>query len=159
MPIQHRIEHEQRLVLAEGHGTVSAEEVMRYQLEVWSRPDVAGFDELFDMTDVEKIVGDSSAGMRNLAEVSARADLPGGSSKFAIVAPDEVMFGVSRMYESYRELNPRSTKQVAVFRKLAEALAWIAGEPSPTSEVQLDSASQSRPDAGPPAPKAGSRTE
>jgi hypothetical protein len=57
MPIDHHIDHDRRLVLAEGHGTVSADEIFRYQSEVWSRPDVAGYDELVDMSRVEHQCG------------------------------------------------------------------------------------------------------
>ena len=52
-------------------------------------------------------------------------DSAGGACRFAIVAPQEAIFGLSRMYETYRALDQRSTKRVGVFRDRAEALAWL----------------------------------
>jgi hypothetical protein len=131
MPIDYRVDHERRLVLAEGRGAVTAEDIFAYQREAWSRADVSGYDELVDMTGVEKIVEPSSDGMRRLAAMSAQADPPIGGTRFAIVAPQDVAYGLGRMYEAYRGLNKRSTKQVAVFRSLEEALRWLsAGVPS-----------------------------
>jgi len=42
------------------------------------------------------------------------------------VAPADLVFGLGRMYETYRGLNERSTKEVAVFRTRPEALDWLA---------------------------------
>jgi hypothetical protein len=127
MPITYSIDHARRLVLAKGSGVVTDEEVFSYQREVWSRPEVAGYDELFDMTAVERVVGQSAPRARELAHLSARmdADTP---SKFAIVAPDRLAFGVGRMYEIYRELEAESTKRVGVFRKMADALRFLGLE-------------------------------
>jgi len=50
MPLAHRIDHRPRLVIARASGTLTDEEVFAYQKDVWSRPDVAGYDELVDMT-------------------------------------------------------------------------------------------------------------
>jgi hypothetical protein len=53
MPIDYHIDHAHRLVVARGRGIFSTSDVMTYQLEVWSQPEVAGFDELVDMSGVE----------------------------------------------------------------------------------------------------------
>jgi len=125
MPIDYRVEHERRLVLAEGRGAVTADDIFAYQREVWSRADVNGYDELVDMSGVDAIVEPSSDGMRRLAELSAQMDPPSGT-KFAIVARQDFAFGLGRMYEAYRALNQRSTKEVAVFRSREEALRWLS---------------------------------
>jgi hypothetical protein len=54
-------------------------------------------------------------------------DSSSSSSRFAIVAPTGEAFGLGRMYETYRSLDERSTKQVGVFRTLEEALAFLGG--------------------------------
>jgi len=46
-------------------------------------------------------------------------------SKFAIVAPQALPFGLGRMYEMYREMNEHSTKQVRVFRTRQKAVEWL----------------------------------
>ena len=125
MPIEYRIDHERRLVMARGHGTFSGEDVFGYQRDVWSRPEVAGYDELVDMSQVEHIALPSAERIQELAKLSAGMDVRSSASRFAIVAPAEFAFGLGRMYEAYRNLDDRSTKKVSVFRSLDEALAFL----------------------------------
>lgn len=99
-----------------------------YQREVWSRPEVAGYNELVDMSEVEYIALPSPERVRDLAALSAGMDATSGSSRFAIVAPESLAYGLGRMYEAYRSLNPRSTKRVSVFRSMAEALVFLGIE-------------------------------
>ena len=125
MPIEYEIDHEQRLVKARGRGTLTHEDVFGYQREIWSRAEVAGYDELVDMSGVEAIDLPSVEEIRNLAGLSATMDSGGSTSRLAIVAPDDYAFALGRMYETYRALDSRSTKQVAVFRSRKDAMAFL----------------------------------
>jgi hypothetical protein len=127
MPILFHIDHARRLVIARGKGAFTEADMFAYQRGVWSQPQVAGYDELVDMTDVEKIIAPSPVGpaMRQLAAEAAQQDDPTQSAKFAIVAPTSLGFGLSREYQSYRELQAQNSKQVRVFRTLAEALVFL----------------------------------
>src|SRR5512135_245563 len=116
MPIDFWIHRDRRLVWAKARGTLTAEDLFAYQQTAWSRPDVAGYDELVDMTAVTDIPAPSPAAMRALADLSASMDAPGGRSKFAIAAPDDLSYGLGRMYQTHRELASRTTKDTAVFR-------------------------------------------
>ena len=129
MPIAHRVDHKLRLVVAVGYGTVTAEDLFAYQREVASRPDAAGYDELVDMTPVIHIVAEESPRARDLASLAASTDRPEVRTRFAIVAPTDLAFGLGRMYQSYRENEPRTTKQVAVFRTMEEACRFLGVEP------------------------------
>jgi hypothetical protein len=131
LPIEFSIDHERRLVLAKGRGTFTDEDVFSYQREVWSRPEVSGYNELIDMSEVKQIALPSIERVRDLAKHSASMDAEKAPSKFAIVAPSDMAFGLGRMYEMYRDLQARSTKQVAVFRTLKEALEFLGGEGGP----------------------------
>ena len=66
--------------------------------------------------------------MRQLATTAAAIDGAAPASKFAIVAPEQFAFGLGRMYQANRQLDPRSTKSVQVFRNLAEALSFLGIE-------------------------------
>jgi hypothetical protein len=125
MPIEYTIDHAKRLVRAAGRGTLTGDDIFNYQKDVWSRLEVSGYDELMDMTDIEKIDLRSVDRIKQLAELAASMDTTKSQSKFAIVAPGDYAFGLGRMYESYRRLEGRSTKQVGVFRSLAEAVAFL----------------------------------
>jgi hypothetical protein len=125
VPITHRVDHERRLVTAWPHGVMTDDDVSAYPRSVRSRADVAGYDELIDMRDVAQIALPSGHRARELAQTSAAMDDRARPSKLAIIATQEVAFGLGRMYEAYRSLDARSTKQVAVFRDAAEALYFL----------------------------------
>jgi len=78
------------------------------------------------MSQVERIALQSIERVRELAARSAGMDGDSPPSRFAIVAPTEEAFGLGRMYQTYRSLDERSTKQVGVFRTMEEAMAFLA---------------------------------
>jgi hypothetical protein len=133
MPIEYWIDHVHRLVRAAGRGTLTGNDIFAYQREVWSRPDVMGYNELMDMTDVGRIDLESGAEsgerMRQLAGLAASMDSEGPATKFAIVAPSDEAFGLGRMYEAYRRLENRSLKQVGVFRSMEDARTFLGLSP------------------------------
>lgn len=134
MPLEHRIDHRLRLVLTRAVGTLTDDEVFAYQREVWSRPDVAGYDELVDMSAVQRVAVPSIDRVALLASLSAGMDPQAPVSRFAIVAPRDFEYGLGRLYEARRELDARGTKRVAVFRTRAEALAWLGLEQEPEGD-------------------------
>jgi hypothetical protein len=125
MPIVYRVDHEARVVVAAGYGVFSDGDVFGYQREVWSRKDVEGYSELVDMTRVEKIALPSADRVKDLATLAAGMDPPHARSRMAVVAPDNLAFGLGRMFQAHRELDHRSTKEVGIFRTMEEALAFL----------------------------------
>jgi len=125
MPIEYRIDHDRKLVLTKALGTVTDQDVFGYQRDVWSRDDTAGYDELVDMTEVEHIAQPSVDRIRQLASLSASMDAASLDSKLAIIAPQNIAFGLGRMYATYRQMEAQSRKQVEVFRSRGEALAFL----------------------------------
>jgi hypothetical protein len=132
MPIEYCIDHDQRIVFAATIGTMTDADVFGYQRNVWGDPQVAGYNELMDMTQVTDFAIASGGRVRELATMSAAMDPSVGRSKFAIVAPGDVAYGLARMYEVYRESNARSRKEVSVFRTMAEALKWLGVTAAPS---------------------------
>jgi hypothetical protein len=147
MPIDYCIDHSRRLVVARGRGTFSRSDVLGYQREAWSRPELAGYDELVDMTDVVaiEIAAPAGARVRALAAEAAAMDHPASASKFAIVAPDRLAFGLGRMYQTYREHQPGSRKQVGVFTSVGEAWSFLGTD---ASEEQGVPSGESGPTTG-----------
>ena len=133
MPIIHAVDHQRRLVVARWEGTVVAEDLFAYQQEAWSRPDVAGYNELINMLDVKELpdTGPLAPVLESLANVSAKMDPAGTSSRLAIVAPNALVFGLGRMYQAFRSISPGSNKEVGVFRTLAEARAFLGVDDIP----------------------------
>lgn len=125
MPIEHTIDHERRRVVARGRGILTDQDVFAYQRGVWSLPEVAGYDELVDMSGIEGIDLPSIDRVRELAQLSAAMDEGAPPSRLAIVAPKDYAFALGRLYEAYRGLDQRSRKHVTVFRTVKDALAWL----------------------------------
>ncbi|HEY7028736.1 MAG TPA: hypothetical protein VH438_14070 [Gemmatimonadales bacterium] len=125
MPISCRINHLRRVVLASGHGTLTDQDVFTYQKTIWSRKDVAGYDELMDMTEVQKIVPPSAARIRQLAEVASRMDSSNSASKFAILAPTDEAYGYGRMFKAFRAYQDGETRNVEVFRTKQEVMGFL----------------------------------
>jgi hypothetical protein len=125
MPIEHTVDHERRRVVARGRGILTDRDVFDYQRGVWSRPEVAGYDELVDMSGIEGIDLPSIERVRELAQLSAAMDEGAPPSRLAIVAPKDYAFALGRLYEAYRGLDQRSRKHVIVFRTVKDALAWL----------------------------------
>jgi hypothetical protein len=132
MPIEHTVDHARRLVVARGHGVVTDRDVFDYQRGVWSHPEVAGYDELVDMSGIEGIELPSVERVRELAQLSAAMDDGAPPSRLAIVAPEDFAFALGRLYEAHRGLDQRSRKQVSVFRTLEAAVAWLGTKPRAT---------------------------
>lgn len=147
MPIDYQIRHDLRLVWATAHGIVRAEDLFEYQRTVWGRPDVSGYHELVDMSAVEDIPAPTPEGIRALAATSASMDPPVAHHKFAIVAPDDFVFALGRMYQTHRGLVHGSSKEVSVFRTLPSALAWLGVSGQSASPAQ---SSTPDPAASPP---------
>jgi hypothetical protein len=126
VPIAYKIDKERRRVIATAYETLTDADVFNYQREVWSRADVAGYDEIVDMRAVKVVELPQPGGerLRELAATAASMDAV-TASRFAIVAPDDLAFGLGRMYAAYRDVDARSTKNVRVFRTMEEAVAWL----------------------------------
>jgi hypothetical protein len=137
MPLDYDIDHARRLVTARGRGILTYQEMVEYQSAVWSRPDVEGYDELVDVTAVEDFAQPSTDRVRDLASLSAVMD-GRRAAKFAIVAPGNLAYGLGRMYQTYRSMEGSGTKEVGVFRTMAEALVFLSAgrdAPAPAPEA------------------------
>ena len=104
---------------------ITPDVLFEYQKAVWSDPAIADYDELVDMSGVEDVEAPSPSNVSALAGFSAKMDGSPKPTKLAIVAADDLLFGLGRMYQAYREMKPESKKEVAVFRSMPDAIAWL----------------------------------
>jgi len=131
MPLDYRIDRERRVVFATATRTLSDEDVSAYQREIWSGGDLAGYDEIVDLGPAEELVMSSGDSVRALADLATAMDVPGASSRLAIVAPHDLAYGFARMFETYRTMNQSGAKIVSVFRSMQAALHWLGLEDRP----------------------------
>ena len=125
MPIHYAIDHANRLVVAAAEGVVTDEDVFGHQREVWSRTELAWYDEIIDMTHATDIAVPHADRVRELAKLSASMDVKGPRSRFVIVAPGDLAFGLGRMFQTLRGNEASNRKDVEVFRTLEEATRFL----------------------------------
>ncbi len=125
MPLVFRLDRAAHVIVAAAYGTLTDEQVFDYHRQISSREDTVGYDELVDVTHVKEIALPSTERVRELAAVAAGTDAARGSSRLAIVAPGDLAFALGRMFQTTRELDPRSQREVGVFRTTKEALAFL----------------------------------
>lgn len=135
MPIRTIIEKQNGLIQTAASGCVSGPELVDYYKRLRSHPDFKrSLNEIFDVTEVESI--DVTADdIRRLSAVTEEYTSLGVPVKVAIVAPGDLEFGMSRMYEM---LQVRSINVLKVFRERSLAEQWIKEQTTnePTTEGQ-----------------------
>jgi hypothetical protein len=82
----------------------------------------ARIDDLVDLREVSplRVTAD---GLRELIAVLRRAYRHKEHRKVAIVAPSELAFGMARMYQLLRGVEP--PEEIRVFHQYPEAIAWL----------------------------------
>jgi hypothetical protein len=122
MPIAHHYDAELRTLFVEFSGEVSEAELVDVARKLASDPAIPpGHRELVDLTGIRN-TDVSSATLRRVAYIYAEADQRPEESRVAIVAPADLYYGLSRMYEAFRE---PSRLVIRVFRDLPEARTWL----------------------------------
>jgi hypothetical protein len=113
------IDVERALVLTRGWDVLTDDDVHIHASTLARDPRFhPRFAQLADLRDVTRI-DVTPAGVRKLAALNPFGD----GSQRAIVASMDVVFGISRMYES---LSEKPDQKVRVFRDLDLALDWLA---------------------------------
>ena len=130
MPVSFQADASKRRIFAQASGAIGQQDLFAYQKDVGLNPELAGFDELLDLALVESLLDIRLDNLKALAHYAASMDDPKQPSKFALVAPQDLFFGLGRMYESLRESAPNASRQVAAFRTRAEAEAWLDAPPA-----------------------------
>ncbi len=124
MPITYDIDPSRRIVFARAVGSLTKKDFFSYQKQVWSDPRVGNYDECVDMTEATNVEGATGRNLEALAELSVRTDTA-RPSRLAIITSKDLFFGLARMYETYRGMQPDNSRRVGIFRTRDEALRWL----------------------------------
>lgn len=125
MSLAYEIDHGRRTVFVTAAGVLTPQELFTYQQQVWQRPEFRSFHECIDISGVTEIVDPTDRNMRALANLAVEADDAALPTRLAIIARQDLHFGLGRMYGTYRSMHPKSTRQVSVFRTRDDALRWL----------------------------------
>lgn len=121
--INYRILPENRLIVFSNWGVTSLEEIFDLSRNLWSDPEISeSYDAILDNTHLEEPF--TSKEIYKLIE--SRDALKWTTGKLAVISPDDVVFGLSRMHEMMSENKSPST--IRVFRDKSSALKWLDRE-------------------------------
>lgn len=122
MPIEFRILTDQRRTMTRGFDLVTSDDVLGYYPALRAHPLFDGtFDEVVDLSDVDKVDVDAKA-LRALSATVLPNQASGAPMRIAIIAPSDLAFGLARMYQALRS---ESVNEMRVFREADEAMLWI----------------------------------
>ncbi len=125
MPLSHRVDRDAGVAFATATGALGDEEVLDFAKRMANDPEFrSGVHELIDLraADLRAV---TSRTLRRVAEIFAAFDTAATRGRIAFVAPADVAFGLSRMYQAYRT----DAVEVRVFREMDEARAWLGLPP------------------------------
>ena len=122
MTVRYRFFSEHRLVYIRASGAVSAEELVETDAKVLSDPSWEnGFELLCDYRAMAIPIADLT-GIEKLVEHDVEHAHLHDESRAAVVAPKDVVFELSRMWEALSKEGGLTGK---VFRTMAEAVDWL----------------------------------
>jgi hypothetical protein len=124
MPVSHQFDRERSLVRTRCEGDVRFEEVMRHFRELEGDPSLpARLDVLLDLTEMRSLP--ESGQLRAVAGEIDRLQGRVAWGACAIVAADDALFGMSRMFHVFAEAH---FARSSVFRELDDAERWLASQ-------------------------------
>lgn len=116
MPAFYKIDKERRLVMSSGTGVFNKEEAFSHQNRLLADPDFdSSYSQLIDFTHIAKI-DLTAADIRQLAV----RNIFSPESRRAFLVPNDLAFGLGRMYEILREAE--GERGIRIFRNLEDAL-------------------------------------
>ena len=136
MAIEYGIDAGHRLLLMKGNGILTVEDILGYLRDVLARPEVAGCNELLELSEVQEVVLTTMGKMQLFAQL-AKGLGAASATKLAIVAKNDMASGLGKLFEMYSSMQGGNAKQVGIFGSMAEALSFlnIDGTPVITSAL------------------------
>jgi len=128
MSVEHRIDHDARLIVTVWDGAASGQSLMDalrdYQDQIKADISVQAYDELLDFRLIAT-VDLSAKEMMTLSRMAQLSDRRDVRTKLALVVSSPLIYGLSRMYIAYRSLVPNANKELAVFKSMDDAGKWL----------------------------------
>ena len=126
MPIEYRIDPQARVVYTTASGTLDDAQLLEHKKKLTSDPGFhPGMVELSDVRGIEKL-DVTTDGIRHFALKDQRDKGKLRDYKLAIVASEDVVYGMARMYQANTAMN---VPNVRVFRDISEAKDWLGLDP------------------------------
>jgi hypothetical protein len=122
MPMTYTIDASHKLVRATGSGVLTDDDVMNHRRALAADPEFS--PQMREISDIRTVTEFqvTPAGVRIMVAADVKMVASGGMHKLAVVAEENVAYGMSRMYQTLGEPNIRS---VGVFRNYKDAEEWL----------------------------------
>ena len=119
MPARYEIDKERRLVITTATGVLVVADALAHQENLRKDPQFdPTFSQLMDLTQVMEY----KIGLDDMLSLTQRR-IFAPESRRAIVVPDDLSYGLARMFEMLRE--NAGEFGIRIFRNRAEALDWV----------------------------------
>lgn len=125
MPIEYKVDLERHLIISTAGNRLTKEEFMDYIQQITSYRQTGVFDQLVDLSAVQEVDLPTTKILQSFVKIATRADKPNYVSKLAIVATSDLIFGLSRAYAAYRDMENSSTTKVAILKSLDAAVLFL----------------------------------
>ncbi len=123
MPGDYVIDAERGLVISTGRGVVTRKDFVEHQARLLADPAFQpSFHQLIDLTAVTRV----ELSGHDIEDLASRPVFS-ASSRRAWLVPRPEIFGLVRMFQTYRELHGGG-EQIRIFSGREEALGWLLGE-------------------------------
>jgi hypothetical protein len=120
VPVSYKIDKNRRLVWSTAWGVFSYDDIVTHKDRLLSDPDFdPSYSQIADLTQVTR-----SKLTTNEVQVFAQFQAFSPGSRRALVAKDDGLFGLGRMYATLRDI--RGESGIGVFRNVEDALDWIS---------------------------------
>ena len=122
MPMTYMIDAAQNVVHTVATGVLTDAHVMAHRKALTGDPRFS--PQMRELSDIRQVTDFqvTPAGIRVMVDADVKMVAAGGMHKLAIVAEENVAYGMSRMYQTLDEPNIRS---VGVFRTYQDAAQWL----------------------------------
>jgi hypothetical protein len=127
MPLRVRVDQRRAVIFVQGEGVVTDQHLLEYVGEYLANPEFSGYDELFDLTEAD-LHDVTYAGLSAVASAAAATDPGTPSIKIAILVSQVLGVGLSRMYQTLREVKG-GQRLTRVFLDRSECMEWLGLAP------------------------------
>jgi hypothetical protein len=129
MPVSVNLDRDSGILIGTGSGPLTLADGKAAVLEIWSRREWNGRPIVWDFRDAQ--IEFSIIDVQTLAQFILSRQSPGPPARLAIVTGRDVDFGLSRMFEAFRE---SASTEVHIFRGLNDAISWARAAAPPADQ-------------------------
>ena len=131
MPLEVQVFPEKTLIWVEGKGVVTDDDLIEYVHEYLVEKGLKTWDEVFDLSAAD-LLDLTYSGLSQVAASAAPTDPEESPTKIAILVSETMGVGISRMYQSLREVKG-GRRSLRVFWDREELLTWMEQSEDPAS--------------------------